>query len=224
MASWNNGNTWIRQEPSTPSDSLDAYIGLPETGVAESLSHTEQQQPAATHTACDTSIAADPPTSQHLIHSKPQQQPQDLHEGVPNKRKQNEKAPYRLDSIPEPTLEQQATLHIGNDGSPGPASKGAAVKSDDWTTPTNRPRGDTKISPLTTQRRLGKPQHPQERVDTLTDTTMPLSPIANHSAAHRFALNPKVGSACITITEYDVLGRQLMNGQGDRLLVETPGR
>ena len=45
---------------------------------------------------------------------------------------------------------------------------------------------------------------------------MPLSTIANHSAAHRFALNPKVGSACITITEYDVLGRQLMNGHDDK--------
>ena len=117
---------------------------------------------------------------------------------------------------PEPTLEQEATLHIGNDGSPGPASKGAAVKSDDWTTPTKRPRGDTKISSLITQRRSGKPQHLQERVDTLIDTTTPLSPIANHSATYRFALNPKVGSACITITVYDVLGRQLMNGHDDK--------
>ena len=112
VITWNNGNTWIRQEPSTPSDSLDAYIGLPETGVAESLSHTEQQQPAATHTACDTSIAADPPTSQQLTHSKPQQQPRDLREGVSNKRKRNDEASYRPDSNPELIYEQDATLHI----------------------------------------------------------------------------------------------------------------
>ena len=115
VITWNNGNTWIRQEPSIPNDSLVAYVGLPETGAGKSSSHTEQQKPAVTHTAGDTSNAANLPTNQHPTHSKPQQQSQDAHEGAPNKRKRNEKAPYQLDLTPEPTQEHQATLRIGND-------------------------------------------------------------------------------------------------------------
>ena len=166
-------------------------------------------------------------SSQQLTHSKSRQQRRDLREGVSNKRKRNDEASYRPDSNPELIHEQDATLHIGNDGSPGPASEGAAAKSDDRTTLTNRLSGDTKISPLTTQQQVGKPQyrrlnirdmgkHLQESADTSTDTTMPPFPIVNYSAAYRFALNPAARSACITITEYDVLGRQLMNGHDDK--------
>ena len=37
-----------------------------------------------------------------------------------------------------------------------------------------------------------------------------------HPAEHCFALNTKTGSVRITITEYNVLGRQLLIGQGDK--------
>ena len=143
VITWNNGNTWIRQEPSIPNDSLVAYVGLPETGAGKSSSHTEQQKPAATHTAGDTSNAANLPTNQHPTHSKPQQQSQDAHEGAPNKRKRDEKAPYQLDLTPEPTHEHQATSRIGNDGTSGSVYNNATGKPDDWTTPTDRPRGNT---------------------------------------------------------------------------------
>ena len=41
VITWNNGNTWIRQEHNIPNDSLVAYVGLPETVAGKSSSHTE---------------------------------------------------------------------------------------------------------------------------------------------------------------------------------------
>ena len=188
-------------------------MALPEIGVVKQSCLIEQQQPAATQTTRNTSIAADPPTSQQLTHSKPQQQPQDVHEGVSNKRKRNDKASYRPDSIPELIHEQEATLHTGNDGSPGPAREGAAAKSDNRTTLTNRLSGDTKISPLTTQQQVGKPEY---RRLNLRDWEKHPHEITTPSATHSFAMGPASDSAHVTITEYNVLGRQLMNGQGNR--------
>ena len=136
-----------------------------------------------------------------------------MHEGVSDKRKRNDKASYRPDSIPELIHEQEASLHTGNDGSPGPASEGAAAKSDDRTTLTNRFSGDTKISPLTTQQQVGKPQY---RRFNLRDWEKHPHEITTPSATHSFAMSPAIDSAHITITEYNVLGRQLMDGQGNR--------
>jgi hypothetical protein len=104
-------------------------MALLEIGVVKHSRPIEQQQLAATQTTRNTSIAADPPTSQQPTHST-QQQPQDVHEGVSNKRKRNDKASYRPESIPELIHEQDATLHTGNDGTQGPAKISAAVKSE----------------------------------------------------------------------------------------------
>ena len=73
-------------------------------------------------------------SSHQLTHSKSRQQHRDLREGVTNTRERNNEASYRPDSNPELIHEQDATLHIGNDGSLGPASEGAAAKSDDRST------------------------------------------------------------------------------------------
>ena len=78
-------------------------------------------------------------SSHQLTHSKSRQQLRDLREGVTNKRERINEASYRPDSNPELIHEQDATLHIGNDGSLGPASEGAAAKSDDRSTLTIRP-------------------------------------------------------------------------------------
>ena len=69
-----------------------------------------------------------------MTHSKSRQQHRDLPESVTNKRKRINEASYRPDSNPELIHEQDATLHIGSDGSLGPASEGAAAKSDDGST------------------------------------------------------------------------------------------
>ena len=82
VITWNNGNTWIRQESRTPNEDLATHMAPPETGVVKYSCPIEQQQSAATQTTRNTSTATDPPTSQQLAHSKPQQQPQDVHEGI----------------------------------------------------------------------------------------------------------------------------------------------
>ena len=71
VITWNNGNRGIRQEPSTPYESLATHMALPETGVVKYSCPIEQQQPAATQSTRNTNNAADPPTSQQLTHSKP---------------------------------------------------------------------------------------------------------------------------------------------------------